>query len=121
MILTWNLIIGYILLINLLTLVLFGIDKSKASRGRSRISELTLLLFSLIGGATGGVLGMWLFHHKTRKAGFRVIIGLILLINLAAYGWLAYQYFTGAGLKISWTCVLSTHIVKFSQSNRAEL
>jgi uncharacterized membrane protein YsdA (DUF1294 family) len=100
--LTWNLTIGYVILINIITFVLFGLDKSKAVRGSSRISEFTLLLFSLIGGAPGGALGMKLFRHKTKKVGFKVIMGLILLVNLAAYSWLAYLYFTGAGLEIPW-------------------
>ncbi|MDO9536949.1 MAG: DUF1294 domain-containing protein, partial [Thermoplasmata archaeon] len=97
-----NLIVGYFLLINLISLVLFGIDKSKATRDSSRISEFTLLLFSIIGGAMGGVLGMKLFRHKTRKTGFRVILYFCLLINLFAYGWLMYYYYTGNGLEIPW-------------------
>lgn len=97
-----NLIIGYFLLINIIALALFRIDKSKAIKGRSRISEFTLLFSSLIGGAMGGVLGMKLFRHKTKKTGFRVIIYFCLLINILAYGWLAYQFYTGSGLEISW-------------------
>ena len=96
--LMWEIIIGYFFLINTVTLVLFGLDKSKAGKGHSRISEATLLSFSFFGGALGGVMGMQLFHHKTNKMSFRVIMGMFLLVNLAAYGRLAYMYFTGAGL-----------------------
>jgi len=98
--LIWKVIFGYAILINLVTLALFATDKSKAIRGRSRISELTLLLFSFLGGAMGGALGMRWFRHKTRKTGFRVIMGVILIVNLAVYGWLAYHFYTGAGFEI---------------------
>lgn len=98
--LIWIIIIGYAVLINFITLVMFGIDKSKAVGGRFRISEFTLFLFSFFGGVLGGALGMKLFRHKTRKSGFRVIMGLILLVNLAVYGWLAYHFYTGSGFEL---------------------
>lgn len=63
----------WILLISLITFVTFGIDKKKAIHHKERISEKTLLVLSLIGGACGGLLGMKVFHHKTLKKKFRLV------------------------------------------------
>ena len=50
-------------------LVMF-IDKQKARRGRWRIPERTLLLLAALGGSVGSLLGMYLFHHKTKHQKF---------------------------------------------------
>lgn len=95
-------IIGYFLLVNFITFAILGIDKSKATRGKSRISEFTLLLFCFIGGAIGGAFGMKFFHHKTRKTGFRVKLIICFVFNLFAYGWLIFKYYEGTGIEIPW-------------------
>lgn len=69
----------WLLLINLITFAVFGFDKAKAVRGKYRIKEATLLTFSLLGGALGGVFGMYVFHHKTKKPLFRLGVPLILI------------------------------------------
>ena len=56
---------------------MYGYDKGQASSGSKRVPELNLHLFSIIGGAVGGLLGMLFFRHKTRKKIF-------LLVSLAA-------------------------------------
>lgn len=56
---------------NVLAFLLMGLDKWKAVRGAWRISEQMLFLFPLLGGAPGGTLGMFLFHHKTQHWYFR--------------------------------------------------
>ena len=56
----------YLLIINLSSYLLYGIDKSKAVRGRRRIPEKTLIGSSLLGGAFLGYLSMFVFRHKTR-------------------------------------------------------
>lgn len=96
--LVWQIIFGYLVLMNIVTLGLFGSDKSRAVAGRSRISEAALLSASFLGGAAGGALGMRLFRHKTRKEGFKLIMTMAILVNLAAYGRLMYMYLTGTGL-----------------------
>ncbi len=62
----------YFLTMNLATFLAFAWDKSKAERGKQRISEYTLLSLSILGGAAGGLLGMYLCRHKTRKPLFFV-------------------------------------------------
>lgn len=56
----------FIAVMSFVTFVLYGADKSKARRGSWRISEKTLLLASLFGGALGGFLAMQIFRHKTK-------------------------------------------------------
>ncbi len=87
-----NIILGYLGLINLIALIMFGIDKSKAKRGGRRISEAGLFMISLVGGAFGGLLGIVLFRHKTRKLGFKAIMFIIVLINIYLYYWLYTNY-----------------------------
>lgn len=70
------------LLINILTFFLFGEDKKRAIEKKRRISERTLLLFSFFGGALGALLGMRVFHHKTRKMKFRVSVPLFLILQI---------------------------------------
>ena len=62
-------------------LVMF-IDKQKARRGRWRIPERTLLLLAALGGSVGSLLGMYLFHHKTKHLKFTLGIPLILILQL---------------------------------------
>lgn len=70
----------YIVLINLLSFLLFGIDKYLAIKKKRRISEKTLILMMYIGGVIGSLLGMLFFHHKTKKIKFYVhnIISIII-------------------------------------------
>ncbi len=73
-----KLIIVYIIVINFVTLIAFGIDKINAIEHRSRIRIITLLCLSLIGGSLGALTGMLVFHHKTNKDYFMVGIPLII-------------------------------------------
>lgn len=79
----------YLLAVNAAAFVLMGIDKRRARRGAWRISEKTLFFPAVLGGALGGVLGMRVFHHKTRHWYFRAGFPLLLLIQLIGLGWLA--------------------------------
>ena len=53
----------YLLAINALSFILFGLDKYKAKKGKWRISEATLLMIAVIGGSIGAWAGMQLWHH----------------------------------------------------------
>ena len=68
---------------NLVTFAAFGIDKWKAVRNRPRIRIATLLGLSFFGGAAGGLAGMYLFHHKTRRDYFAVGLPLMLAAQAA--------------------------------------
>lgn len=82
-------IVIYIVAINLITFFVMWLDKKKAKKGRWRIPENTLLLFVLLGGGIGGIVGMYVFHHKTQKAkfviGFPVILICEILIVIATF------------------------------------
>lgn len=72
----------YSLLINIITFVVYGIDKWKAQRNRWRISEKMLLFLAIIGGSVGALAGMYTFHHKTLHKKFTIGVPLILLIQV---------------------------------------
>ena len=74
-------IIIYFIGINILTFLVFGIDKWKARRGKWRIPEATLIGMSIAGGSIGALLGMSLFRHKTHKQKFNLGIPAILIIQ----------------------------------------
>ncbi len=78
------------LLINLITFVLFGMDKRKSRKGKWRVPELTLLLWCFFGGALGGFLGMRVFRHKTKHWKFRILVPLFLLLHVLAVGYWLY-------------------------------
>jgi len=74
----------YILIgINVLTFVVYGVDKWKAKQGKWRISEATLLMLAVIGGTIGALLGMQVWHHKTMHLKFKYGLPLILLAQIA--------------------------------------
>ena len=80
----YNLPALYLLAINIATFSAFGADKRRARRVSWRIPEKTLFLPSLLGGSAGALLGMRIFHHKTRKWYFRFGIPLLLILQGAA-------------------------------------
>ena len=57
-------------------------DKIRAMEHRYRIPEAILILFAISGGSIGSLLGMLLFHHKTRKPLFRFGLPLILVVQI---------------------------------------
>ena len=78
-----NIILGYLLAINIASFFLYGIDKYKAKKGRWRISEAILLLMAVIGGSIGAWAGMRLWHHKTMHKKFKYGIPLIIIMQIA--------------------------------------
>ena len=73
----------YLLAVNVMTFLLFGLDKHKAKRGKWRISEATLLTMAVIGGSIGAWSGMRIWHHKTLHKKFKFGIPSILILQLA--------------------------------------
>lgn len=78
-----NTLICYIVVINLVSFMMFGIDKYKARRGQWRISEATLLAVAAIGGSIGAWMGMKVWHHKTLHSKFRYGVPIMLLAHIA--------------------------------------
>ncbi|MBO7430686.1 MAG: DUF1294 domain-containing protein [Spirochaetia bacterium] len=80
----------YLIGINILTFLIYGIDKHKARKEKWRIPEATLLLLAVIGGSIGALFGMKIWHHKTLHGKFKYGIPLILLAQLAIAVWIIY-------------------------------
>ena len=68
--------------LNLLTFIVYGIDKWKAVKGKWRIPEATLLILAAIGGSIGALLGMQIWHHKTQHLKFKYGVPFILLAQI---------------------------------------
>lgn len=72
----------YLVAVNILTIIVFGVDKMNARANRQRVRIVTLLGLAFIGGSVGALIGMYGFHHKTKKAYFTVGVPLILLMQV---------------------------------------
>lgn len=83
----------YLVMINVLSFFIMGLDKVKAKKQRYRISENTLLFIALIGGSLGSYLAMYCFHHKTKYIKFYMGIPLILFIQILIYCFYFYTKF----------------------------
>ena len=78
----------YLLGINAVTFIVYGIDKYKAKKAKWRIPEATLLLLAVLGGSIGAWMGMKVWHHKTMHKKFKYGIPAILLIQIALMAYL---------------------------------
>jgi len=76
-----KLLIAYLAIVNVVLFAVMGADKHAARRGARRTPERTLFALALIGGSLGGVLGMTVFRHKTRKPPFALGFPLLLLLH----------------------------------------
>ncbi len=85
-------ILAYICLMSIWAFCLMGVDKWRAKKKRWRVSERTLFLVAVFGGALGAVLGMYHFHHKTKHWQFRLGLPLLLMVQALLFALLAYFY-----------------------------
>lgn len=85
---TKQLILIYLVAMNVVTFFMYGIDKWKAKRSKWRISEAKLLGLAVIGGSIGAWLGMKVWHHKTMHKKFQFGIPLIIVAQVAMIIWL---------------------------------
>lgn len=79
---------------NFITFSQFGIDKAKAKGNKWRIKESTLIWCAFMMGAVGSCLGSKVFHHKTQKAKFKILLPVALVLNLLLLG-LTIAWFKG--------------------------
>ena len=78
----------YLLTVNVLTFIVYGIDKYKAKHAKWRISETTLLLLAVFGGSIGAWCGMKVWHHKTMHKKFKYGVPVIFILQLALAVWI---------------------------------
>lgn len=72
-----------LVVINIVTFFLYGMDKWKAKHAKWRISEFTLLALAFVGGSVGAWLGMKAWHHKTMHKKFKYGVPVILIVHVA--------------------------------------
>ena len=75
----------YLLAINLLAFIIYGVDKYKAIHNRWRISEHVLFAFAILGGSLGAFIGMKVFQHKTSVPFFKYGIPTVFILQLLAF------------------------------------
>lgn len=78
----WRIFLIYLLVMNVITLIVFGIDKINAAEHRSRIKIVTLLGLAFAGGSIGALIAMYAFRHKTRQDYFTVGVPLIIVMQI---------------------------------------
>ncbi|MBR6518663.1 MAG: DUF1294 domain-containing protein [Oscillospiraceae bacterium] len=83
-IILWSFII-----VNIITFIMFGVDKHRAKKGRMRIPERTLLSWC-VAGPFGGYIGMYQFRHKYKKFKFQLIIFGLCLVQFAVFFAISY-------------------------------
>lgn len=76
------LLLSCIIGVNVITFVVYGIDKLKAKKGKWRVPETTLLLLAIVGGSVGAWCGVKVWHHKTMHAKFKYGIPLIMAVQV---------------------------------------
>lgn len=75
----------YIAIVNIIALLVMRIDKYKAQRHQWRISEASIFLVGLLGGGFGVLLGMNIFHHKTKHLKFTIGIPVVIALNIISF------------------------------------
>jgi uncharacterized membrane protein YsdA (DUF1294 family) len=69
----------FLIIVNSVSLAVFGIDKLRSKKGGWRVPESRLLLVAFFG-PFGAYAGMLLFRHKTRKIKF-LLVPIFLIIQ----------------------------------------
>ena len=75
-------LVAFLAIMNIVGFLSMGLDKSKAKHHQNRISEMTLMLIAVLGGAAGSWLGMEIFRHKTQHAKFSIGVPVIFAIQI---------------------------------------
>ncbi|MCS3531728.1 DUF1294 domain-containing protein [Chryseobacterium sp. JUb7] len=81
-----------LIVVNLISFIIFGLDKRKAIQHQRRISESFLLTVTFLGGTFGAVLAMLIFRHKVSKKSFLWKFGVVILIQLVVFYFLKEKF-----------------------------
>ena len=75
-------VVCYLILVNLIAFIMYGVDKKKAIKKKWRIPEHDLILIAVLGGSIGALLGMKAFRHKTKHSKFFIGVPVILAVHI---------------------------------------
>lgn len=78
-----NVYLGVVLLMSIVSFLVYGWDKRRASSGGRRVPEQTLHMLALAGGWPGAYLAQRQFRHKTRKLSFAIVFWLVVAVHVA--------------------------------------
>ena len=84
-----DIIMDYLLIVNVLAFIIYGFDKYQARKAGRRIPEATLLIWAGIGGSIGAWMGMKIWHHKTLHKKFKYGIPILITMQVA---FVVYMY-----------------------------
>lgn len=74
----------WLILANILTMALYGVDKMAARKAWRRVPESTLLMFGVVGGWGGAIAGQQIFRHKTQKQPFKTYFIISILLSVSS-------------------------------------
>ena len=77
-------VLAFVVVMNVVSFALMGHDKRAARQGKWRVPEKRLFLVTACFGGLGGVLGMKVFHHKTKHWYFKVFFPVLLVVQAIA-------------------------------------
>ena len=86
-----DIVLPYLVVINVATFFTYGLDKWKAKRSKWRVREAALLTLAVLGGSIGAWLGMKVWHHKTQHKKFRVGIPIIIFVQAIIIWYLFFR------------------------------
>lgn len=72
----------YLMIVNVVAWLVYGLDKQKAKRHVWRIPERVLIAFAAAGGSVGALAGMMMFRHKTKKPKFYIGVPVIMIAQV---------------------------------------
>lgn len=81
----------YLICVNIVGFLSMALDKSRARRGKWRLSEAALFIFAGIGGSLGSIFGMYVLRHKTKHLRFTIGLPAILVIQLVIITYLFFR------------------------------
>ena len=87
-----NYLLGYLLLINIVSGIVFWSDKRKARQSKKRIQERTLHFYELLGGVFSILFLMYQIRHKNKKKEYFLITYFIALVWVAVIGFVVFKF-----------------------------
>ncbi|WP_042223269.1 DUF1294 domain-containing protein [Oceanobacillus manasiensis] len=88
----WKGMLLYLVVANIITFIMMGLDKQKARKKQYRIPERTFWLLALVGGSLGAIFGMRRYRHKTKHKTFVWGMPILLLVNITCVFYILFFY-----------------------------